>query len=121
MKARVELAALIAKQRDAFFGLEYAEPATQDIQLADELMAAGWTRPRTITTVEELDALAEGALREASGTYFGSGAFTDCHVRKVPQYIHSSDEAVFEVLCYGSIDVARQLTLPATVLWEPAP
>lgn len=42
MSNREELATMIANHHDKFFGVEYAEPATQDFGLADELIAAGY-------------------------------------------------------------------------------
>jgi len=55
MNARDELAEVIYKARwvDA---VENAEMAT-DAKMAETILAAGWVKPRTITTVEELDAL----------------------------------------------------------------
>lgn len=68
MKARDELATLIAKHHDKFFGLEYAEPATQDIQLAEELISDGWAKPRTITDWAELAELHMVVVRTEAGS-----------------------------------------------------
>jgi hypothetical protein len=50
MSARDELAAIIRK-----------EPGYPASKLADVILAAGYRKPRTITTSAELDALTEGA------------------------------------------------------------
>lgn len=42
MSARDELATLIASKLDSIFGSRDFGPATQDFQLADELIAAGY-------------------------------------------------------------------------------
>ena len=62
MNARDELAQVIATELDTIFGHRIAEPAQQDFKLADVLLAAGYSKPRTITTVEELDALPFGSV-----------------------------------------------------------
>lgn len=108
MSEREELAALIGSKLDSIFGTREFGPATQDYQLADELIAAGYRKPRTITTVEELDALAEGSMildgdpdvcsKNKSGTW---KCLSD------PEWSHDSE------IVGGS--------LPATVLYEPEP
>jgi hypothetical protein len=62
MSARDELAALIGGKLDSIFGTREFGPATQDYTLADELIAAGYRKPRTITTIEELEAMAVGSM-----------------------------------------------------------
>lgn len=107
---REDLATLIAKHHDKFFGVEYAEPATQDYGLADALIADGWTKPRTITTVEELDALpigsvvldVEGDVCERAG-----GGWTGIiKERSMDSWLLTGAEAI---------------DLPATVLYDGAP
>jgi hypothetical protein len=62
MSERGELAELIASNLDRLFGKREFGPAQQDIDLADSLLAAGYRKPRTITTAEELDALPVGSV-----------------------------------------------------------
>jgi hypothetical protein len=62
MSARQELAEVIASKLDRLFGAREFGPATQDFELADHLIAAGYRKPRTITTAEELDALPVGSV-----------------------------------------------------------
>jgi hypothetical protein len=62
MSERGELAELIASNLDRLFGKREFGPAQQDIDLADELLAAGYRKPRTVTTTEELDALLVGSV-----------------------------------------------------------
>lgn len=68
MSARDELAELIATtkyknlkpawaERDALSPVKYFS-----LKQADAVIAAGYSKPRTITTAEELDALREGAV-----------------------------------------------------------
>lgn len=70
--------------------------------VAEALIAAGYRKPRTITTHEELDALPEGSV------------------------IHSGEGAVFEKCHSGWIETGRggvmdpeDIALPATVIHEP--
>ena len=62
MSEREELAQVIATNLDRIFGNREAEPAQQDYKLADGLLEAGYRKPRTITTREEVYALTEGAV-----------------------------------------------------------
>jgi hypothetical protein len=57
MSEREELARLIANQLDRLFLNRELEPAHQDYQLADALLAAGWRQTRTVSSAEELNAL----------------------------------------------------------------
>lgn len=45
----------------------YKSPDQQDHELTDVILAAGWVKPRTITTVAELDALPEGSVVLSGG------------------------------------------------------
>lgn len=58
MSAADELAAVVYKARWVD-GIKDVNLMT-DSALADAILAAGYRKPRTITTAEELDALAEG-------------------------------------------------------------
>jgi hypothetical protein len=66
MSARDELAALIGSKLDRLFGSREFGPAKQDFDLADELIAAGYSKPRTITTAEELEKLPYGSAVQTS-------------------------------------------------------
>lgn len=93
--ARKELAAIIAKCfRIHPNGVAYIEHT----EAADAIIAAGYHKPRTITTVEERDALAEGS-------------------------VVAGDWATHQLILgtwvtFGS-PTTSQPELPATVLWEP--
>lgn len=53
------------------YGEEPSEcPCEQDLQVAALLIAKGWVKPRTITTVEELDALPVGSAVLHNGRAF---------------------------------------------------
>ena len=60
MSGRDELAAVVYKARWVD-GIKDVNLMT-DSALADAILAAGYRKPRTITTAEELDALDNGAL-----------------------------------------------------------
>ena len=69
-------------------GFDYA------LHEADVILAAGYRKPRTITTAEELDALAVGSvIRSGRGAIHEKEVFSD-----YPDVV---------------------ISLPATVLWEP--
>lgn len=81
-----------------------------------------------ITTVEELDALPDGVLLEASGTYPGGGTFTECWVRPIPAVITEmwgdGDEGrTWEVLAFAHPIDGRLITTDciksARVLYRP--
>ena len=61
MSAREELAELVGKTLGEVAGI-YDTSTAEDRELADALLAAGYSKPRTITTVEELDALPENTV-----------------------------------------------------------
>jgi len=64
--AREELAALIGTKLDRIFGTREFGPATQDYTLADELIAAGYRKPRDITEADDLRALTVGSVIKLS-------------------------------------------------------
>lgn len=90
----------------AAYNIATAETYAHNI--ADGLIAAGWTKPRTITTTEELKGSHAGTLlREPDGDVWS---------------IDGSTDRLF--LIYDGADTTyddHELILPATVLWEPAP
>ncbi|TQJ60500.1 hypothetical protein FBY30_2768 [Arthrobacter sp. SLBN-83] len=65
MNARDELAALA---REAIYKPAASSLVTHDI--ADAILAAGYRKPRTITTAEELDALPVGSVVLRNGRAF---------------------------------------------------
>ncbi|MDQ5863093.1 MAG: hypothetical protein M3536_12615 [Actinomycetota bacterium] len=101
MSARDELVDILMADdlvfSDKHIGRDYA------LEEADAILAAGYRKPRTITTAEELDALPRLAV------------------------IRSDEGAVFEKHTMwheaGSRDLMRTdgIALPATVIYEPEP
>ena len=75
---------------------------------ADDILAAGYRKPRTITTVEELDALPDEALVRSD--------FGVIHEKRV-----EFDTGRVVWTCPGDTDehTAGKITLPATVLYTP--
>ncbi len=100
MSERDELAAVIvtAYGEDA----EVECPCEQDLEVADAILAAGYRKPRTITTAEELDALPDDAvvLDDMDGP-----------LTKMGDWWHSPADEMR----------SAQVILPTTVLWEPQP
>ena len=62
MSARDELAEVIASKLDRLFGHREFGPAKQDFDLADELISAGYSKPRTVMTRYEVEALPDGSV-----------------------------------------------------------
>lgn len=58
---RDELAETISNALDAVAACPTGKPTETDYIVADAILAAGYRKPRTVTTTEELDALPEGA------------------------------------------------------------
>lgn len=78
-------------------------PEFQPTRGADAVLAAGYRKPRTITTGEELDTLPEGTIildKESDAVQNQNG------------YWHSTDGHTFDA-------VEQSEYLPAVVLWEP--
>ena len=76
---------------------------------------------KTITTIEQLEALPEGAILTASGRYPRGGTFTECAVRPVPSYITGTSDRLWQVLVFGagmteSLVASEHIDLPATLL-----
>lgn len=81
---------------------------------SDAILAAGWRPPaRTITTVEELDALAVGAVI-MEGDH-GTPDDTGWGFKTMPGVFHRFPDGWYVVAGIGE----RAPDLPATVLWEP--
>ena len=98
-------------EQDELFHLMLGRTTTKAVE---RILAAGYRKPRTITTVDELDALAEGSvIRDAAGTI--RERFNDLETSPALWYRTGS----------GGYVLSGQFTwgknLPATVLWEPQP
>lgn len=99
--ARDELAQAINKALGDVTGI-YDTSENEDRRLADAILRAGYRKPRTITTVEELSRLPHGAIIRDSGEYplelFDNGYGTQ-------GWFRGGDEII--------------PMLPAVVLWGP--
>jgi hypothetical protein len=103
----------MSNERDELIYVIIAANGEQDEELADAILAAGYRKPRTITAVEELDALGlRSTIIDADGEVWVNdgdsldqwGSVTHPESYGGPKWI-------------GPADVA----LPATVLYEPQP
>jgi hypothetical protein len=101
MNSRDELAGVIDNVNDVI-GLFTDERN----KIADAVLAAGYVKPRVITTVDELDALPDGSVIQANN---GKGAAA---IREDRQWYMPNPFYKWE---YDSAKV----TLPAIVLFEP--
>jgi len=100
MNARQELAEVIANFRDDWYKVERKSPAGIDRDEAKAILAAGYSKPRTITTAEELAEAHMVVVRTEAGT--------------IANLVNG------RAYCFGyeaSAPVAT-LALPVTVLWE---
>lgn len=83
---------------------------------ADAILTAGWRRPRTVTTVEELDALPVGSIvlegndSRPIETGFGFSV--------IPGVFHRFPQGWFVAAGLGE-SALEEIELPATVLFEP--
>lgn len=93
---------------------DFASEQSYAHTIADGLIAAGYRKPRTITTVEELDALAMGSKVVSAGYEWTKNYLT---INTPSGGIER--EVWFNV--YDDFDAAADIELPATVLWEPLP
>jgi hypothetical protein len=75
--------------------------------VADVIIAAGYAKPRVITTLEELDALPDGSVIQANNGLGGAA------IREDRQWYMPNPFYKWE---YDS----NKVTLPAIVLFEPA-
>jgi len=113
MSARDELADVIAWRYHA----ANPRPTVLDGAVADAILAAGYSKPRTITTVEELDALANGTVIRTAGVEYEC----DPRVAVKSGFWHGESEwftADDSEWCLSSDELDD---LPVTVLYEPAP
>lgn len=106
MSARDELAAVIVEA----YGEDPSEcPCEQDFDVAAHILAAGYSKPRTIETVEELDALpVETVVRSDMGNIY------------VKDYDMDDPSAIWWVTA-GAVSEfqSNRILLPATILYEP--
>ena len=114
---RDQLAQIINKYMEADVPETVAdkhEPVDADYSMADAIVNAGWRPPaRTVTTVEELDALPVGAII-MEGDH-GTPDDTGWGFKTMPGVFHRFPEGWHVVAGIGE----RAPDLPATVLWEP--
>lgn len=103
MSAQAELAGIIMSPESFDGGPASCGPGSvYAARIADAILAAGYRKPRTITTPEELDALADRTVvRTAAGSIVNI----------------VGDRAY--IFGYESSAPRRTLGLPATVLYEP--
>lgn len=117
MSERDELAETIASKLDTFFGKREFGPAEQDLQLADALLAAGYRKPRTVTTAAELDAAIIRAFENGENlVLLEKGGWR-------PYILWEDDRGDLHVTSTPMEDDPERLTpsdiaLPATVLYE---
>ena len=101
---RDQLAQIINKYMEADVPETVAdkhEPVDADYSMADAIVNAGWRPPaRTVTTVEELDALAKGTV------------VLDAHGRMFQKLLFGWEAS-------GYVGHFDECARPATVLWEP--
>jgi hypothetical protein len=105
MNARDELAKLI----ESGYGDDTTDcPYDHAPTIADAILAAGYRKPRTITTAEELDALPSGASILWGGKVYGAAR------------VHQKGRAYwFRPGRVGHTVVTPSVVYPATVLYEP--
>jgi len=81
----------------------------------DVLLAAGYTKPRTISTMEELNDLAEGTVIRTAGTRSEPGRVAVCSTK------YSALQSDWTIPGEDFVVDSDELDdLPATVLYEPA-
>lgn len=86
----------------------YRTPEQQDRELTEAIIAAGYRKPRTITTAEELDALPfETVIRDAD--------------EAVLERWGQMEESGWVTVMVASFIPSDHIALPATVLYSPEP
>ena len=96
---------ILEKCFDSDWNMTYSEMVT------DALIAGGYTKPRTISTVEELDSLAvDSVVMESEEDSF--------IIRTMRGVFHRFPDGWYVVAGYGA---RNDIALPATVLFEPQP
>ena len=102
-------------ERDELADILEAIDGSDYMDLADAILAAGYRKPRTITTAKELDALPVGSVVRTSGD---EDQF-DPRVATKAAFWHNESEwfvADDSEWCLSSDELDD---LPATVLYEP--
>lgn len=106
---REELAQIITDHvHEGLLSYDACTPHAEIDEAADDILAAGYRKPRTITTVEELDALSDESVVRSD--------FGVIHEKRV-----EFDTSRVIWVCPGDTDehTAGKITLPAIVLHEP--
>jgi len=93
----------VSADHDELFQLMLGRTTTKAVE---RILAAGYRRPRTITTVEELDALPHASVVLDASNYCREAA-------KV------ADGNIWRSMGPATVRASRELPLPATVLHEP--
>ncbi|MDQ5860636.1 MAG: hypothetical protein M3536_00025 [Actinomycetota bacterium] len=126
MSAREEPSYLMAARNAVSYNESSSATVVRELvaRIDRDTSALKASQPRTITTIEELDALHTDSLIEASGSYPNDGGFTNCWVRPLPSFIGGSNPRAWEVLIYldggpHNLTTSDRITLPAIVLHEP--
>jgi len=105
MSAREELAELLEEEQEAG---RWASSPTADLYgfMADAILAAGYSKPRTITTVEELDAIpAWSVVRSEQATIW-------------EKFEGNGGDFWAETMTLGK-HPSSHIALPATVIYSP--
>lgn len=104
MSAHDELAAVIADSAVARNGAYVVVP----MEAANEILAAGWSRPRMVTSLNGVDALdVETIIRDADGHPKEKMSGPDGEYWAAP-----GDRRKYD---------PHEIWFPVTVLWEPQP
>lgn len=94
--------------RDELFQLMLGRTTTKAVE---RILAAGYRKPRTINSADELDALpVESAVVDWTGRVYQKDAEDDAP--ELPWWMMTGDQRRYP---------AKRITLPATVLHEPQP
>ena len=102
---RDELKAIVA---DALTSPQHGEFALDSTRVAARVLAAGYRKPRQVTTVEELDALpVESIVRDATGFTWDKWWDDDGH--EFSWWATTGDRTEYS---------PKRVNLPATVLYE---
>ncbi|MDQ5861777.1 MAG: hypothetical protein M3536_05895 [Actinomycetota bacterium] len=115
MSERDELAAVIRGNRAPW--VTNTEHHEMEQAQADAILAAGYRKPRTITTAAELDALPVGSVIRTSGH---EDHFDPRVAVKTGFWMSESEWEVADAEDF-CLDSGELDDLPATVLWEPQP
>ena len=101
MSEREELARIIER------AIRFRTATNGALKTADEILAAGYRKQRTIETVEELTALKPGSV------------VLDADHEVLSKIKDGYEEAWYSTTAIGGYE-DQDISLPATLLWEPA-